>query len=83
MKIYPVYLHKSNQMISRNQICFKGESKDQKIIVENGKQYVKVPKWSHDLENWVFGILTGIAVLEIIHLLITKKPEPWEGILKG
>lgn len=74
-----------NSLQSHNIIVrFKGDKKsDSKVIIDDdGKEYVKVPKWSHDLENWVFGVLTVITILQFINSLINKKSEPWESAYK-
>lgn len=49
-------------------------NKNQSDIDNNDNdKYVKVPKIQRDLENWIFGILTGVTVLEFIYLLANKK----------
>ena len=58
-----------------NKTVFKGDSEPTVSSNKNDddKKYVKVPKWQHDLTNWIFGILTGITVLQIIHTLMKNK----------
>lgn len=62
------------QPVVSNKTTFKGDSEPAlNVNKEDDKKYVKVPKWEHDLTNWIFGILTGVTVLQIIHELMKNR----------
>jgi len=62
------------QSKASNKMGFRGNTEPAVNANKNDdKEYVKVPKLQHDLTNWIFGILTGVTVLQIIHTLMKNK----------
>lgn len=79
MKISSINLNRTTPNSLNNNIGFKNTGEKQSNIDEknNDDKYVKVSKRQHNLENWIFGILTLITIIQIIYFLTTRKPKPW------
>lgn len=78
MKISSINLNRTTLNSLNNNIGFKNTGEKQPNIDEKNDddKYVKVPKLQHNLENWIFGILTLITIIQIIYFLTTRKPKP-------
>lgn len=74
MKISSLTINSIPQTLSNKKVMFKNNNECQpNIDKKDDSNYVKVPKWQYNLEQWVFGILGAITVFEIIDLVLNKR----------
>jgi|GEM_PF-6969835 len=76
MKIFPVNSQKTNSNYKINNLGFEAKDKKTKEIeIIDGKEYVKVPKRSHDLDKLALGILGIILLCETIYGIAKMKKQ--------
>lgn len=74
MKIVSINVNNISISSPNKNVKFSGESNVHTSTDNNDNdKFVKVPKAQHDLENWIFGVLTGVTILQIIHILMKNK----------
>lgn len=68
----------------KNNLGFNGKKAESRIIKDDdGKEYVKVPKSAYNFNQLAWGILIAGEIITVIYLLLNKKSEPGESLLKN
>lgn len=73
MKIYNMNTNLSSPNRYNIKFCSDKDNKSRIIKDDDGKEYVKVPKWQNDLGNIVGVVFLILTIFEIISLISKKE----------